>query len=134
MKKIVLSIAVAVMCALSVFGLVACDDKDQSATVGGLQYETKYISSVSINFSEFKHAYYIFHSNGTGYLVNEDQKTDFKYTYIDGDHTQIVCFYTLSSLMSPDVFYVSKNIIKRESTGTISIYVNENYAETLKGF
>lgn len=140
----------AVVTVLLVCTLSACGKKETPVDdIGVLQMDTKYILDSQINNDNDSLLYFIFHDDGTGEYRCYEKVSDstcrdytliFKYTFVSGDKSAIVCFYDSVKYNQENhnsgvvykewrtILNVSKNVLMRTTTSGFNFYVNENYA------
>lgn len=129
MKKAIVAVLAAAMCAFPAVGLVACGDEE---AVDGLQFGVKYISSDVVESADPQY-YYVFFANGTGNYYGLSGRTDFKFTFAGNDNSEATLFYPDGDGgVRAEVLGVSRNVLTRAWSNGYSVYVNENYAKQLK--
>ncbi len=148
MKKIATVVIMIIAALICSFSFVACSNTDVS-----LAMDKRYIYDGAVNKDAEKQIFYVFHRDSTGeYTYHYDGTYEhyhyiihFKYTYVDGEKSAVVCLYdSLERLDGDDgssistrwseLVSASKNVLATVGSKGYIFWINEDYLKELPNF
>ena len=159
MKKLAIFMMLIIIAICCMFAFSACEEDDN---VSVLAIDKRYILANDVKKEVNKQDSYVFHFDGTGeytlhydYILwdeaNDEKNTHnhykihFKYTYVDGDKSAVVCFYDNIERLEGDngkanptdwsaLLTVSKNVLATAGSYGYVFWINEDYLKAIPNF